>query len=1465
MAADIGVKAAFGFPVEHEGKITAVLEFFSTESFEPDERVLWVMGVLGAQIGLVLERQRLLNERESSIALAEKQIRDQRVEEERNFPDILDTAPDAILIVDRDGVINSVNKAFESLLGYEAAKIEGKRVESLIPSRFKSHSELRNNYTKSPHPLNMSRTSRILYALHSDGREIPVQTNLSPIQTSEGTLISTVIVDLSEKVEADREQDVLLELGRIISYQQDIDSIFEQFADQLQEIIPFDRIVISTIDTEKKISIDSYVAGEQQEGGTTGVAHQLDNSGNSVVREWDGARVISKSVMEDFAEQFPGWKRRLEEGLVSALVAPLRWGNEYVGTINLRSRTPNLYDSSHVELLDRVALQISGAIWSARLTNDLESQASKQEALAEIGRVVNSELDLNSVYTTVADAIEQLLAYDRLAISLATAGGGSRRAFVRGIELENETPGGTGAFIERQGDGTLLFGSTEEFPVDDGFAKVGLQSWAESPIGSLASPIGYLSVRSLQKNAYTKQDIDFLKQVSAQIAPAIENAQLIENLEIQASQQEAIAEIGRTVNSNLNVDDVYNSVADALKSLIPYDRISIVLNTSDERSEGVFVRGIKMERTGVGATGMPGTEAPFQPDRRADGSVLIGLAEQHPNPVSFAQIGLPSWVEVPLGSQTSPIGYLSLRSSKESAFTEHDVEFLNKISVQITPAILNARLLAQTQNQSEEMTALAAVGREVNSFSEIQAVYDSVATHLADIVYFDRLTIQLYSEDGESAEMVHVVGAEIPGYEIGATVSRTGPYPMDGDNSVVARAGLAVAGAGFSTVLDIELGDPDKPIGAFRILKREGTYDRPEYEQAARFATQVLPAIVNARLNERLRKEAEERAKLAEIGRIVTSVSTLDEIYPLLVTELQEVIPFDRVSISTLDQDGNLDERYVAGTSVEDSGLDPVTKLSETVIAELYSKLEPTVLQGSELAEWSAGSPDQSVRIEFGLVSMLVAPLIWNGRIIGLITFRSMVEMAYSEYHANFMRQVVDQITGAIENAEVHEQLVELADQLEAAALLDTITGLANRAGVEDQLGEYLNMEAISPVSVLSAKFDRTKELEDRFGAAFVNNLLQAIGSRLATVSGGPKVVGRVSDDTFVACFTGQSFALAARSSAESMRAVLQAPFEIEGDLFAMDVAIGIALFPGHSLEAAELVRKSVLASSAAQDDASGVAVFKKELEETASDHVRLLTAVREGRNRGEMELHYQPKVDLTTAKIASAEALIRWNSPERGMVSPGIFIPIMEDSGYMWEFTTWTLSEGMKQIHKVSQMADESEWDAVPVAINVSAADFQDSRLPEVIAGSLELWNVDPKMVEIEVTETGMMNAPDQAIEVCKKLKSLGVSVAIDDFGVGQSPLAYLGNLDIDVIKIDMAFVKNIHLNSQAQTIVKSIIDLGTKLGKKLVAEGVEIQEEADVLRELGCHYGQGYLWARPMPEDEFLNVLEHGLGDSR
>jgi EAL domain-containing protein (putative c-di-GMP-specific phosphodiesterase class I) len=262
--------------------------------------------------------------------------------------------------------------------------------------------------------------------------------------------------------------------------------------------------------------------------------------------------------------------------------------------------------------------------------------------------------------------------------------------------------------------------------------------------------------------------------------------------------------------------------------------------------------------------------------------------------------------------------------------------------------------------------------------------------------------------------------------------------------------------------------------------------------------------------------------------------------------------------------------------------------------------------------------------------------------------------------------------------------------------------------------------------------------------------------------------------------------------------------------------------------------------------------LFSPILEESTLDRVRILTGVRGALENDEFVFHYQPKVDIQNDQVSRVEALIRWDSPERGMVSPGLFIPVVESSGYLWPMTGWGLGTAVEQLYRWA-----NEKHDVSISVNVSANTFRNPQLLSTIESSLNLWGVDPSCLDIELTETAVMLDPNLATRICENLRAMGVTISIDDFGVGQSPLAYLDRLPINTIKIDREFIVNLGTTEKSDTIVESIIRLGTELGLTVVAEGVEEEPTIGVLREMGCHEIPGYVFAKPAPPEETMSWM--------
>ena len=428
---------------------------------------------------------------------------------------------------------------------------------------------------------------------------------------------------------------------------------------------------------------------------------------------------------------------------------------------------------------------------------------------------------------------------------------------------------------------------------------------------------------------------------------------------------------------------------------------------------------------------------------------------------------------------------------------------------------------------------------------------------------------------------------------------------------------------------------------------------------------------------------------------------------------------------------------------------------------------------------------------------------------------------------------------------------VEALDAVERRAYFDIVTELPNRTRfIEIAQKQIEDMgSGVLPFSVVIIQISDLQSIEGNFGFGFAEHLFNAFADRLRSNFGNDGAVARIDADEFAVLHPDPKVASDALGFASGCRQLMEEPFDIEGEPVVVGVQVGVSLYPGHGSSGEDLVHRASMAARAAESHPNRAMLFNVSLEESTLDRISILTGIRGALDSNELVFHYQPKVNIQDNKVTDVEALMRWNSPERGLVYPGLFIPVVESSGYLWPVTAWGIGAAVEQLYHWSN--DNSD---VSISVNISARTFRNPQLLTTIESSLTMWGVDPSCLDVELTETAVMLDPDEAIRICNVLRSMGVTISIDDFGVGQSPLAYLDRLPVNTIKIDREFILNLDLSEKSSKIVESIIGLGHELGLTVVAEGVEEQSTVDLLRQMGCDEIQGYFFTRPAPADDTL-----------
>jgi len=434
------------------------------------------------------------------------------------------------------------------------------------------------------------------------------------------------------------------------------------------------------------------------------------------------------------------------------------------------------------------------------------------------------------------------------------------------------------------------------------------------------------------------------------------------------------------------------------------------------------------------------------------------------------------------------------------------------------------------------------------------------------------------------------------------------------------------------------------------------------------------------------------------------------------------------------------------------------------------------------------------------------------------------------------------------------------AKALRRQATHDGLTGLPNRALLQDRLRQAVRTAARNgtPVALLMMDLDQFKEINDALGHHAGDRLLVEMARRLEQVLRDTDTVARLGGDEFAILLTSDATEQGALTVAGKITTALEAPFDLDGLSVQTNASIGIALFPDHADDHETLTKRADIAMYRAKRAARPYAVYDAEHDRSSVKRVTMLGELRRAIDLDELLLVHQPAFDLRTGAIAGTEALVRWQHPVHGLMTPGEFVDLAEVSGMIQPLTRWAIRTAMRD---ALSWAPDGGAPTIGVAINLSVRNLYDPELTSWLRDALDETAYPPSLITLEITESEVMDDPMLAVEVLGRLHELGVHTSIDDFGTGQSSLAYLKHLPIDELKIDRSFVAGMATKHADETIVRSIIDLGHALGLRVVAEGVENDDMVRRLRALDCDRAQGFHLSKPLSANDVTRVLRQEL----
>lgn len=448
---------------------------------------------------------------------------------------------------------------------------------------------------------------------------------------------------------------------------------------------------------------------------------------------------------------------------------------------------------------------------------------------------------------------------------------------------------------------------------------------------------------------------------------------------------------------------------------------------------------------------------------------------------------------------------------------------------------------------------------------------------------------------------------------------------------------------------------------------------------------------------------------------------------------------------------------------------------------------------------------------------------------------------------AEFVSGVAQTIGIAIDRDRDAKKIAYLAQR-------DALTGLPNRSELDRQLHRILEdaRAAGEEVAVAFIDIDHFKLVNDSLGHSAGDDLLRRVAARISDEVGGDGIVSRVGGDEFVVVMTRSQIDFEKRLAA--IQAAVSRPLSLSGMSLQVTCSIGVACFDIHGDTAAELFANADMALYKVKENGrNGFAFFSSAMAEEARHKLQMLEELRGAVERDEFILHYQPQLEVSTGRIVGVEALVRWNHPQRGLVYPGDFIPLAEESGLILRIGEAVLSEACRQAVEWQ----EAGLPPVKIGVNMSARQFQDPLMPAQVAHVLSRTGLDPALLEIEVTESLLMQDVDGAVSRMHDLNSQGVKLAIDDFGTGYSSLSALKKFPLSRLKIDRSFIRDVPGDADDAAIAAAIVSLAGILGLEVTAEGVETAEQAAFLREVGCNVMQGYLYGRPVAPDTAAEMI--------
>ena len=797
----------------------------------------------------------------------------------------------------------------------------------------------------------------------------------------------------------------------------------------------------------------------------------------------------------------------------------------------------------------------------------------------------------------------------------------------------------------------------------------------------------------------------------------------------------------------------------------------------------------------------------------------------------------------PLFVDAKPVGVFSLLHAEKDAFSEDMTLLLQRLADNMSFALANFAHEARRLEAEHELRESVSerIGAEERLQQSLER-FEIVARATNDVVWdWNLVTDQLWLNDN-FCSVFGYAPADVGAY-VDAWTNRI--HPDD-----VARVRQEIRGA-------IDRGE-QVWTAEYRFRRKDGSYAnvldrglplRDSAGQPVRMIGAMVDISERKRAERKLALHAQRQEIIARLGQFALGGADLEQVF----AEAARVLRAGGCDVAAIiERVGDRGHEFLVRAACGENAEASVGK----------GKLLPAHSKWSAMLDSAAGAVEHDRKYFEArdsdrpwsfwlrrLGSGVYVPIRSDTGPFGILMMGSLRDAAFDAEDLSFAEAIAHVLSTAVRRHHTQTRLAYMAE-------FDTLTGLPNRNLLQDRLNQSVAQARRRQWqgAVLFIDLDRFKLVNDTLGHHVGDRLIAEVGRRIRRCLRGGDTVGRVSGDEFGVVLTDLAQADDAALVAQKILDGLSRPFDLGGNEAYVTASIGISVFPADGADAETLLKNADMAMYRAKElTRNAYCFFTAEMNQRSVAKLQLNTDLRRAIERGEFVLHYQPKVDLRDGAIHGVEALLRWNHPQRGMVLPADFVPALEDSGLILPVGEWVLGEAARQIGAWQRAG----FAPVPVAVNLSAKQFRRRDLDALIRAALSDTQVPAGMIELEITESCLMDEPEEAVRLLAGLREAGLKISVDDFGTGYSSLSYLTRLPLTALKIDRSFVRDVATRSESASIVRAVIDMAHNLGFTVIAEGVETGDQVAFLRRHGCDLGQGFLFGEPAAAAELAQRL--------